>query len=323
MKIPKNWLQKLSMLFSAVLIACIVLSEPGYADDTNNSTTSPTTISGTNNYLLSLIAGTTTGMLQLMNQSTAYFESLAEMATSWIATTSPQDPIVTNQYIFANLGQQLTSSEQTQLSTTQSLITQFLQAGSLNTSNPSMPSNADDLTYTILFGQSIVKPQTTTTTSNYSQNIQNYIKNVTGSTLILDQPNPNWPEGKLKTQYTNLYNTLAAIQSYDQYLISGLASLQNNQNLSMQLTTQATSSTWFTQIATEALGLVLRHILMYTSQSFVQITQIVQLQQQQLAVQAMTNSLLLVLVQADVGSQIQQKAMRSGTQNNKNPADQL
>lgn len=264
------------------------------------------------NYLLTLILGTTAGILQLLNQTPAYAEALTEMAKSWVETDDPANTIGNNQYTFSSLGDLRTTSEQNQLTATLSLTNQFLLAGSINSTNPFLPANANDLTYSILFGQPLVKP--TSNTNDYSQNIQNYIKNVTASTLVLDQPNPNWPNSKSRTQYNNLYNTLAAIQSYDQYLISGLTNLKDSETLSTQLTAQATNPDWFKQIATEALGLVLRHILMYTSQSFVQINQIIELQQKQLAVQAMTNSLLLVLVQSNVGSQLQQSAGRSGTQ---------
>jgi hypothetical protein len=308
-------MKRFRIFLGSILISSLLILQPSYAEDSGSSGSAIT------NYLLTLILGTTAGILQLLNQTPAYAEALTEMAKSWIETNDPANTIGNNQYIFSSLGNLRTTGEQNQLSATVSLTNQFLLAGSRNSDNPILPSNANDLTYTILFGDPIVK--STSTSTDYSQNIQNYIKNVTGSTLLLDQPNPNWPDGKSKTQYTNLYNTLAAIQSYDQYLVSGLSNLKDSEDLSTQLTAQATNPDWFKQIATEALGLVLRHILMYTSQSFVQINQIIELQQKQLAVQAMTNSLLLVLVQSNVGSQLQQSAGRSGSTGGASPVDKL
>jgi hypothetical protein len=307
----KNWLQKLNIFFSILLTTSLLLLQPSYADETTSTGSS----GSMTDYLLSLILGTTAGILQLMNQTPAYIEAITEMAESWIETNDPANTIGNNQYTFASLGNLRTSNEQNQITTTLSLTQQFLQAGSFNMNKPITPANANDLTYSILFGQPIIKPDPLQTGStNYTQNIQNYIKNATGSTLILDQPNPSWPLSKSKTQYLNLYNTLVSIQSYDQYLISGLTNLKSSQDLSAELTAQATDPNWFKQISTEALGLLLRHILMYISQSFVQINQMVDLQQKQLAVQAMTNSLMIILVQSNVGVQLQQKAGQPSNQ---------
>jgi hypothetical protein len=306
MKKPKKLPQKLGIIFTTLTFSAMLLFQPSYA-----ATAAPRmSASQMTNYLLGLIVGTTAGMLKIMNQTPAYIESITEMAQSWIETDDPANTIGNSQYTFASLGDLRTTGDQNQITATTSLTEQFLKAGSFNASKPVLPGNANDLTYTILFGLPIVKQNTQN--PNYDQNIQNYIKNATGSTLTLDQPNPNWVDSTSKTQYINLYNTLAAVQSYDQYLITGLANLKDSQSLTTQLTTQATNPDWFKQISTEALGLVLRHILMYTSQSFVQITQLIDLQQKQLAVQAMTNSLLVVLVQGNVGSSLQRAASQAG-----------
>jgi hypothetical protein len=305
-----TWLQQLKIFFATALATSLLLSQPSFA--ANGTAALASSGGNMTNYLLTLIVGTTAGILKIMNQSPAYIESITEMAESWIETDDPANTIGNSQYTFSSLGDLRTTNEENQISATVSLTQQFLQAGSFNTSKPTLPSNANDLTYSILFGKPIIQPNPALGQStNFNQNIQNYIKNATGSTLILDQPNPNWPDGKTKTQYSNLYNTLASIESYNQYLISGLATLKNSQDLSAELTAQATDPDWFKQISTEALGLVLRHMLMYVSQSFVQINQMVDLQQKQLAVQAMTNSLMIVLVQSNVGSQLQLKAGQS------------
>ena len=222
-KMLRKKLRSFSILVMILLTSFLVSATPSYAQEGSSG-------GSMTNYLLTLILGTTAGILQLLNQTPAYAEALTEMAKSWIETDDPANTIGNNQYIFSSLGNLRTTSEQNQLTSTVSLTNQFLLTGSINSSNPSLPTNANDLTYSILFGQPLVKPDTNST--DYNQNIQNYIKNVTASTLILDQPNPNWPDSKSKTQYTNLYNTLAAIQSYDQYLISGLANLKDSESLS-------------------------------------------------------------------------------------------
>jgi hypothetical protein len=282
--------------------------QPSYAQTSNMSGTSMT------NYLLTLIVGTTWSILALMNQTPAYLSELTEMAKSWNQTDDPANTVGNNQYIFASLGTMRVKNQADQLSMTQSLILQFLQAGSFNASKPVIPSNANELSYTILFGVPLIKPPTNSFTSltqakaDYTATMSNYIRNASASTLILEQPNPNWPDNYAKKQYIRLYNTLTAMQSYNQYLISGLSNLKNIQESTTNLSNLATSPDWFKQISTEPLGLVIRHILMYSSQSFVQSNQIVELQQKQLAAQAMTNSLLVVLVQANVGGQLKQAA---------------
>ena len=92
--------------------------------------------------------------------------------------------------------------------------------------------------------------------------------------------------------------TISAIQTYNAYLLSQVYSdyvngtqLTQQQNSLMQ---QASNAAWFTQVASENIGLVLRQILMYNSQVYVLLSQLVQTQKQALAAQAMTNTLIVI-----------------------------
>ncbi len=159
---------------------------------------------------------------------------------------------------------------------------------------------ANDLTYQTLLGFPFFNPDP----RNQSQNpkidaARNYIKNTAGLNIQHILPQDNWKgSDAAKQKYQNFYNTVASIQTFNIHVLGEIYSdYKNGGAASAQqasLIQQASNSGWFSTIASEHIGLVLRQILMYNSQLLVVATQMLQTQKEMLAAQAMTNSLLVL-----------------------------
>lgn len=126
-----------------------------------------------------------------------------------------------------------------------------------------------------------------------------YVKNASGINLRHEIPSDNWRGTKENVQkYMDYYKTITAVQSFNTYVLSALyADSQNNFNLSKkqrQLMDQASSSEWFVDVASENIGVVLRQILLFNSQTYVMLIKMYEAQKQQLAAQSMTNTLLIM-----------------------------
>ena len=129
-----------------------------------------------------------------------------------------------------------------------------------------------------------------------------YIKNAAGLNI------QHFPSGSYrfeptkivnaKQRYTDYYNTIMAIESFDAYLLSNhyIDATQGTPLTTLQaaMVEQAGKEDWFKQVASQAIGAVLRQILLYDSQSFVVLTEILRTSKQMLAAQAMANTLLIV-----------------------------
>jgi hypothetical protein len=297
----KKMMRQLTIISSTLITSLVLYSQPTYA--ANSSALGGASMT---DQLLQYIANTTYSILEKMNTVPAYIESLTEMALSWLDTTDNGNTIANNQYAFANLMAAYNTTQGTQWDFSQNLTNQFLLAGSSSQSNPQLPGNANDLNYSIMIGNRLIKGD-----GDFTQNVKNFIANASGTNYIVGQPNPSWKDSLSKQRYISFYNTVSAIQSYNAYLISGLYNQQAKTQASNYLIAQASSSDWFKQVATESLGMVLRHLLMYTSESYVTLNRSVELQQQQLAAQAMTNTLLTLLGMNMVGSSLADKAIES------------
>lgn len=281
-----------------IMTACLFLtlmSKTAYADDAQIVN------------LLTQIKSDTDSILSIVNQLPAYLESLTEMAKSWNETHDNANVIGINQSSFGTLNTNFNTAYDTQKSTSKVLTNQYL-SGNLSGTPGSPPSNANELSSSVLWGDFLVTPPANDPRSidNY---VQSYLANANGTNVIIPPPNASWGKANpAGTQYRNLYNMLAAIQSYDAYLIGRLAKQNDINAASKTLLTQASGSTWFSSIQTESLGLVLRHILMYDSQIYVDLERLIKLQQEQLAATAMTNALLSVNDGQTIGQLLVQQA---------------
>ncbi len=130
-------------------------------------------------------------------------------------------------------------------------------------------------------------------------NPYSYLQNASGMNVKHTIPSPAW-QGKKQDRdtYTNYYKMLMSIISYDSYILDSLvADSTAGQNgftpQQASLIQTAANGNFLATVATEELGPVLRQILMFQSQAYLMLTQLVVLQKQQMATQAMTNSLLI------------------------------
>ena len=293
-------LKKLVVLMGAALSIHVA-----YAADASGTT------SADSDYL-SQIATNTYNILEQVNNLPTYLGNLAEMATSFITTDGDATSFIsTNQSSFASLGYWLEQNKVTQ-NTMQPQIMATLTGQSLAsfTQPANAPSildalpNINDLSYSTLLGAPPVPKGTV--------NPYNYVSNAAALSVNHTIPSLRW-RGRSSDVFTylNYFNTVMAVQSFDAYAISSIAADAQNgsqvSTLQTTLTNQATSSTWLAQIATEELGRVLRQILLFQSQSYVLLTQQLQIQKQQLTAAVMTNS-LLIMTNAQTEGQLLSKA---------------
>jgi hypothetical protein len=124
----------------------------------------------------------------------------------------------------------------------------------------------------------------------------NYIKNASGINIRHTLPGTGW-SGTQEDQvrYRTYYNTVMAVASYNGYVLSNQYTDGSQfNNLQQKLIDQASDADkWFAIVASEKIGFVLRQLLIYQSQIFVVLTQLVQTQKQMATAQVMTNALLI------------------------------
>ena len=158
---------------------------------------------------------------------------------------------------------------------------------------------ANDVTYGSLIGRPFFDTDPRDTKGHKVDYSYNYLKNVAGLNITHTAPNLNWGGGiENITKYQNFYTTVSAIQSYSAYVLSQMyADETSGKSLTtqqLQLTLQASDPSWLTKVATEEIGIVFRQILLYNSQTYVVMTQLLQAQKQMLSTLAMTNTLIVI-----------------------------
>ncbi len=286
------------ILLSTIGIVTLTCSSPVYADTTtSSSSTSTTTDSG----LLQQIADNTYNMLTQVNNLPTYMTDIVEMAQSWLATDDdPTNSFITqNQGDFASLGYWFSQNAVTQAGmSTQTMamvvnqpITAFTQPERQPDVLTALPT-VNSLAYSSMIGAPPIDPSK----ASFDPNI--YLQAASGAYFNHATPVSTWT-GKPRdySAYSAYYRTVMASESFNTYIFSGLVAENQSgnqiQTLQTNLTNQATSSAWLAQIATEELGKVIRQILLFESQNYVLMSQLLKVEKQQLQAQAMTNSLLI------------------------------
>lgn len=267
---------------------------------------------GNTNNILNQILTSLNGSLYSLNRLPSYLQDLAEMADSWMHQDD-SDFTSQNQANFSALGQQYVTGLQNQSSLETRLMTDLLGGGG----NSQMPY-ANDLTFSTLLGNPILNPDpriiSGAVTGNTIDPAYNYIKNASGFMVPIATPSNTWRGSvSARTSYTNVYKTLTSVQSFNAYILGKLyldyqqkAQLKNGATTpQMTLIQQATASDWFKEVASAKLGIVLRQILMFDSQTYVLLSQMLETQKQLLAAQAMTNALLILQDQNTSGILLQ------------------
>ena len=243
---------------------------------------------GISGALLQLIADFTHNIAVTAYQTEKYTYAILTFINAWILPDTSQTT-ANMQYAFTNLANGVAQDAATQNALQSQITQEFLQG-------VAMPE-INDMAYQTLLGQLSVSPDPR---GKNATPAYNYIKNAAGLNITFPLPdNSKWTgNDNDKTNYKNFYMTVTAIQTYSAYLLSQVyADYSNKTQLTQQqnaLMQQASSGSWFTQVASENIGLVLRQILMYNSQIYVLLTQLLQTQKQSLAAQAMTNTLIVI-----------------------------
>jgi hypothetical protein len=260
-----------------------------YVSPLKAQTTSTT--SNAENYLQQ-ISTYTYGTLTQINNLPIYLRQLTILVLSWLA---PDDSAATAalQGSFTTLTNAAVQNAVTRASIQPQLLSDFFK----NTTQLP-PYNANDLTYQTLLGNLYINP-------DRRKNVDpsyHYLVNAAGLNVKHLVPG-NWSgDGNIfPLMYSNYINTVSAVQTFNGYILSeAYANSKNNGQLKQtqdQLVQQASSSDWFTQIAAENLGIVLRQILLYNSQTYILLTRLLETQKQILTAQTMTNALLIVVNQ--------------------------
>lgn len=289
-----DYLKKVLILIGAAI--AITLAQPSnlYAQQGNN-------------YLYWIMVYTN-GILQQVNNLPNYLSGLGQYIISWM-TQDNSSSTTTMQQTFATIGSQLANdvtlelAQQPQL--TAALFSPPPPAPALTTANLSAPSNVqssilnllpniNELTYSSLLGQPPSPKAPNVSGAPFS-----YIKNASGLTLLHTMPNPGWRGTQVdQYRYSSVYNTIMSIASYNAYVLSNqMVEAQQGlplSNAQISLINQASSSGWSAQVATEELGKVLRQLLLFQSQSYVLISDMIRTQKQLLNAQVMTNALLIL-----------------------------
>lgn len=234
-----------------------------------------------------------------------YLNAITKMALSWLA---PDDSKTT-----ATLQNQFTQLANAQIENAQTQSeNQLLFLNSFNPvpkPDPSDKSDATQMLYKLkkkaaddVSYQTLMRPASP---ENPYQNdsIFNYTLYASGLNLKHAAPEIYWRENPSISMYKNFYNTASAVQTYNGYILSELyANSKNGDKIKQtqdKLVEQASGSQWFTEIASENVGIVLRQILLFNSQTYVLLTKLLETQQKILTAQVMNNALLIAINQVD------------------------
>jgi hypothetical protein len=256
----------------------------------------------------------TYGTLQAVNNLPTYLSNITALTISWLAADDT-GTTASMQANFTSLGNALVSSTAMQ-NNLQSQLNADLFGGNLP-STTQLP-NANDVVYSILLNQPIFAkdPRNKPGAPPSVDPLYNYIKNTAGIGFSHSMPLNSW-QGNIvsQTKYRNYYNTIMSIESFSAYVLSNLYAEAKNNNqftqLQASLISQASDAKWLAQAATEELGKVLRQILIFQSQAYVIMTELLSTQKQLLTAQVMNNTLLMlsnqnnekILLQDATGSQ--------------------
>ncbi len=270
-------------------------AEPAGAVTPTGGATDPGGLPGGGGYLQQ-IADNTSSTLEVINTLPDYLNQVLKLVIAWM--TPDSTPTTAKlQSSFSTYANQFLAQTAPDPKIQQQILTDFF--GPLVTAE-TLPT-VNDLTYQTLLGLPYLTPDPRSKAKPPIEfnSAFNYIENAAGVHVSHVMPGTNW-SGLAEDQiaYGNYYNAVSAVQTYNAYILSKTyADMQNSKSLSeaeSSLIKQASSGDWFTQIATEEIGIVLRQILMYNSQMFIVMTQQLDAQKQLLTSQAMANTLLVL-----------------------------
>lgn len=267
----------------------------GTSNSASTSTSTSTSTSPDTGYLQQ-IAQNTSNALSAINNIPTYISSLklGEFLLAWMHQDDT-DATAQLQASFASLDGMFTNS----------LVTQATLQQNINNALFTDPSTSKPIPASSIFNPANLTYSTLLTPSSDQTAQFNYILNASGINLAHTVPNAGWG-GNIKN-YMGYYNTVMAAESFNGYVLSNQYADGNQlNNLQHDLLKQVgDSKQWAGVVATEYIGIVLRQILLFESQIFVLMTQLVQTQKQMVTAQAMTNALIIAVNQSNEASMLQ------------------
>jgi hypothetical protein len=275
-----------------VWIVTVAALQITWADSTTPATPGPTSVADTTaEGYLQQIATYTNGTMVAVNNIPSYLLTITEAMYAWL-NPDTSSTTANLQGAFSTYYSSIDASVKVQPIFGAALTTDLLNGASAST----LP-NANDVSYETLLGTKILNPDPRDANGGTpTDSVYNYIKNASGGSITHVMPNSSW-NGTAGDQakYNGYYNTVMTAETYNAYTLSQLATdiisgIPANQKA---LTDMANGSSFFSQVASEGAGIVLRQILMFESQSFIVLTEILKTEKQLLATQAMTNTLLI------------------------------
>ena len=264
---------------------------------------------------LTNIQNYTQSILTVVNQLPAYLTALAKLGTSFMATdNSASDPTdwsanwSNEQLWLATLTTDSLAAETSQQALQTNLLTTFFGSTNVSAGNPAY---INDLTYSTLLGLPLLTPDPR---AGVDASL-NYITNASGLGMIFPLPGSGLRGSATAVKnYTQFYNTVTAVQTHNAYVLSGMyedsKTFTNDNSLRKQLITQSSNSAWFTSVITNDLGWVFRQLLLYSSQTYVLMDKLIQIQKEMSASLAMTNTLIIA------NSQLQASQLLTAAQGN-------
>lgn len=299
----------LFLLISASLIGVSILTT--YAQTADETPPEGSNVGSNTDEYLRNIMNNTYAILYYVKNLPAYLDTISKMALDW---TNPDNSDTT-----ANLQSNFTTLANAflgDINTRQSTQPRILSTLFNNATAKELPY-ANDLAFQTLVGAPyFAKDPRQTNPNNPPDSAFNYLVNASGLAIEHALPdNPAW-EGSIfdQNRYKMFYRTVMSAESFNAYVLSNAyaEAMQGGQFTTLQtnLITQASSPDWFQQVGSEQIGVVMRQILLYQSQTFVLLTQLLQTQKEALLAQAIGNALTIAGNMSNETSLIQ-RASRS------------
>ena len=252
------------------------------------------------NYYLSEIADYTYKSLAAVNNIPQYLSPLTQMALAWMQTDNT-DATATLQSDFGNYSNGLVNNQKQQLDVQTTFLNDFFsQNGKVPLPTETTLPFANQITYATMLNKPYFSNPEKDANGNPIDSALKYTENASGQAITHVYPARNWSGTRDAQQsYLNYYKTISAVQTFNSYVMSQLyTNAKNNFNLSnlqIKLMQDASDSdTWFKKIASEEIGIVLRQILLFNSQMYIVMINILETQQEMLTAQAMSNTLVII-----------------------------
>ena len=235
-------------------------------------------------------------LLERVNTLFSYMTQLSTTAISWMnADNDPKNKPdwstnwANEQNWLASLGAQNIQNEQDMYAMQTQLLNTFFNLPG----NNQTPVNINDVVYPSMLQTPLINPDPR---GNTVDSGMNYLKNASGLNIGITMPSSSFRGSEdNRNEYLKFYNTITAVQTYNLFALSHLyqdsKSDSSSRPLRQQLIAESSNSSWFTAVITNDLGWVLRQILLYSSQNYILMDQLVQINKQIAATLAMNNTL--------------------------------